>query len=172
MYRQLAPCDAMAVRRHYLSLCPRDRALRFGVAKSDEAVARYCASIDWNRARLIGFFAQPGLRGLLELSTPLPRAGQSREGAIVVAPEWRRRGVGRLLMRTAVDLAQDERCERLLFFWDSGNDGFALFLAACGGIIDRRGGAGWIDPARAALKKACRRSASRAGRPPVVPGLL
>lgn len=145
MYRPLGPNDAAAVVRHYLALCPRDRSLRFGVAQSDEAVIRYCAAIDWRRARLAGYFARHRLRGLIELSAPLCSDAHAREVAIIVAPAWRRRGVGRRLVRIAGEIARAEACERLLFCWDRGNAAFALFLASCGGAIERDGASGRID---------------------------
>ncbi len=167
MYRQLGPEDMAAVMRHYLSLCPRDRSLRFGVAKSDEAIARYCDTIDWAQARLIGYFARKRLCGLIELSAPLSGATPAREGAIVVAPGWRRRGVGRRLMRMAAVAAKRESCDRVLFFWQDGNDGFGRFLAACGGIVEGRGGSGWIDLSRP-MRKASARQAALASSPPAV----
>jgi len=145
MYRRLGPDDAAAVTRHYLSLSPRDRSLRFGVAKSDEAVARYCAAIDWDRANLIGCFARRELCGLIELSAPLPGPARTREAAIVVVPAWRRRGIGRRLVRIAAEIALCDGCDRLVFFWERSNVASALFLASCGGVLDPQGGSGRID---------------------------
>jgi GNAT superfamily N-acetyltransferase len=145
MYRQLDLADASAIVQHYLALPPHDRSLRFGVAKSDEAVTRYCAAIDWRRSRLIGYFARRRLRGLLELSPPLSGPSRAREVAVVVAPDWRRRGIGKGLVRAALAAAEQGCCDRLLFFWQPSNDGFPRFLAACGGFADATRGLGWIE---------------------------
>lgn len=161
MYRQLGPGDLPAVIRHYLSLCPHDRSLRFGSAKSDEAITRYCDAIDWERARLVGCFARKRLCGLMELSAPLASPALVREGAVVVVPEWRRRGIGRCLMRIAAAIARSESCDRILFFWQDANDGFARFLSACGGIVERQDGSGWLDLSRPMRKAGVERLAVR-----------
>jgi GNAT superfamily N-acetyltransferase len=141
-----------ALVRHYLSLSPHERCLRFGAAKSDEAITRYCDAIDWEQARVIGCFVRRQLRGLIELSAPLASRTPAREGAIVVAAGWRRRGIGRRLMQIAAGIARSESCDHVLFYWQAGNDGFARFLVACGGAVEPEGGSGWLDLSRPRCK--------------------
>lgn len=149
MLRELYPADVTAMVRHLLSLSPEDRALRFGAAKSDEAIAWHCAVLDWARARFLGVFAGKDLVGLVELAAPDLARADWREAAISVAPSARRRGVGRRLLAAAADLARRLGCTRLVFYWQPGNRGFSSFLAACSGVIQIHPPQGWLDLAGA-----------------------
>jgi GNAT superfamily N-acetyltransferase len=84
-----------AVVRHLLALDADDRYLRFGHAAADGVVASYAASIDFSRDVVLAVGDAGGgfLVGVAHVALAAPHA----EFGLSVLPQWRRRGIGRIL---------------------------------------------------------------------------
>lgn len=98
-----------------LRLDRETRCHRFGHVVTDAALRAHAAKSVRDASSLIGVYAGGSLRGLLELYPCAP--GSKVEAAVVVERDWRRRGLGWLLLRAAIRSARgsEARVLRLIF---------------------------------------------------------
>jgi GNAT superfamily N-acetyltransferase len=111
--RRLASADATAFREHLLRLDAESRYDRFGMAVSDDFLRQYSERSVGLDDVMYGFFIDGTLRGAGELRRL--GVGQARlaEAAFSVERPWRRRGVGREMMRRIVRAARNRRAQTL-----------------------------------------------------------
>jgi RimJ/RimL family protein N-acetyltransferase len=88
------------IRRHLQRLSPQDRRLRFGMAMTDEAVARYVLGIHFARDKVFGIFDHDmTLSGVAHLALDVET--DTAELGLSVVPEHRGKGYGYALMARA-----------------------------------------------------------------------
>lgn len=100
---RLHSADAPAVLAHLIALSPADRSLRFGAAFDDAAVARYVASIEFDRGVVLGARAPGG--ALLGIAHVALARGVAELG-LSIAGGQRRRGVASALATAALREAE------------------------------------------------------------------
>lgn len=104
--RRLRPGEMELFQAHLLALDPQSRRLRFGGSAVTDAFLRgYAARVPQAGTVIKGAFVDGLLRGVGELR-PLGDRTEA-EVAFSVEPEWRRRGVGQMLLRQLVLFAQN-----------------------------------------------------------------
>jgi RimJ/RimL family protein N-acetyltransferase len=96
--RQLTEFDRPALERHFLSLGPADRRLRFGIALSDRAVRGCVERIDFMRDAVFG---ATGDDLAIAAAAHLAHNGHDGELGVSVLPEHRQRGFGAALLARA-----------------------------------------------------------------------
>ncbi len=103
--RPLSVTHRGALGVHLLSLTPEDRYARFGLTLSDEAVLGWVERLRWDDHHWWGAWmthdADLGLLGSLQLSASASPGDW--ELGLSVAEPLRRRGLGRLLLSTALN---------------------------------------------------------------------
>jgi len=113
-YRKLNAGDARSFGEHVVRLSPDDRRSRFAGTVSDREIHRYCASLDWTRTTVIGFFDDGVIRAAVELR--MDAAAGSAEAAFSVERDFQGKGIGSALMRRIVTVAQNSGITRLRVF--------------------------------------------------------
>lgn len=105
--RKLTPADADAYRDHLLRLSEDDRRLRFMGRVDDDGVRDHVAKLNWTKAIIVGWFEEEGLRAAAELQ--LDRLLYPTEGEIAVTVDagWQGRGMGKEVVRRAVQAARN-----------------------------------------------------------------
>ena len=94
---------------HFLSLPPRDRSLRFGIAIAPSLIASYVERINFARDAVFGVHDDNFiLVGVAHVAFEGPRA----ELGLSVLPEHRRRGIARALFERALAHARNRRVPR------------------------------------------------------------
>ena len=112
--RPLHAGDLQCITDHLLSLAPYDRYLRFCGTISDIAIMRLIQKHVGNgRHAFIGYFDQADLAGLAHLALP-KEPSDLAEAAVSVGSAWRRLGIGSLLMKETIAVAQQRGCGGLL----------------------------------------------------------
>jgi GNAT superfamily N-acetyltransferase len=97
--RALGVHDVADVQRMLTALDRDSRCARFGWAASDTALATHAETGFANAAAMFGVFVDRQLRGVLEIyQSPSGVA----EVALVVAQDWRRRGLGWMMLQAAM----------------------------------------------------------------------
>lgn len=117
---RLPAADAPAVLEHLVALAPADRALRFGAAFDDAALARYVASIDFGGGAVLGAHAPDGTLAAVAhvaLGHGVAELGLSVDGA------HRRRGVAGALAAAALRDAQRRGAHEFRVHCAAGNVG-------------------------------------------------
>lgn len=106
----LTPADRSALRSHFQALDREDRRLRFGTAYSDESIARYLDTIDFESDAVLGVY-EPGKR--LVGAAHVARVDEDAELGVSVLNGYRSRGLGSELLSRAADHARTMRVRRL-----------------------------------------------------------
>jgi len=102
---------------HLLALQPHDRLLRFGHVVTDERIAHYAQSLDFDTDIVFGVFDRSlRLAALVHLAfgSAEPASPDSAELGISVLPHLRGRGIGALLLEHAMTLARNRGVHTLL----------------------------------------------------------
>ena len=118
----------------------RHRVLRAGWPEASVRTPLDESPTTWHLAALAG----EGAVGVVTLfpDTYGPRSAQRSERFrwMAVLPEWQGRGIGRLLMRRAAELALDRGAALL---WAHGRDSAQRFYEGLGFVVE---GDGFVDP--------------------------
>lgn len=106
---------------HLLALDETDRRLRFSYALGDAAIAKYTASIDFDRDSLFGIFGRDDvLLGVVHLATlqvgPESKAPKGAELGLSLNADMRGHGLGTLLFQRALRRARNEGVEMLFIY--------------------------------------------------------
>jgi GNAT superfamily N-acetyltransferase len=118
--RRLGPADRAAIEAHFVALDAADRALRFGVAADDEAIARYVDAIDFEHGAVLGAVTAAGtLAGVAHLALHHSMA----ELGLSVLPAHRQDGVGSALAAAALREAERLQATELRLHFAATNRG-------------------------------------------------
>jgi GNAT superfamily N-acetyltransferase len=124
---------------HLLALPERDRYLRFGYAASDEQIARYADTIDFERDEVFGIFNRR-----LELIAAAHLASlpgnTDAEFGVSVLPKVRGRGYGTRLFEHAELHARNRGVTVLIIHALSENTAMLRIARQAGAVVDRDGG--------------------------------
>ena len=103
----------------FLRLDRETRCRRFGHAAADHALRSHSAKAMADAAHVLGVYAGGDLRGVLEVYSCAPHS--FAEVALVVEKDWRRRGLGWLLLCAAIRVADNLHVKtlRLVFTRDN-----------------------------------------------------
>jgi RimJ/RimL family protein N-acetyltransferase len=124
---------------HLLTLPERDRYLRFGYAASDDQIARYADSIDFERDEVFGVFNRRlELIAMAHLAS-MPGNAEAEFG-VSVLPKVRGRGYGARLFDHAVLHARNRGVTTLVIHALSENTAMLRIARQAGAIVDRDGG--------------------------------
>ena len=115
--RRLHPRDAGRIAAFVTALDRDTLHLRFGRFMSAEAIETHYAELDWDAAVLLAWGNAPEIRGVAEVfsyRTVSPNGPDSIEAeiALVVARDWRGRGIGSLLLQSGIAAAAGQGAGR------------------------------------------------------------
>lgn len=111
--RKLTPIDQEAYAAHLLRLSEEDRRLRF-MGRIDEAGVRaHVRGLNWSKCIVVGWFEQGALRAAAELQLDRALCPHHGEIAVTVDPDWQGHGVGKEIVRRAVQAARNRGAEAL-----------------------------------------------------------
>src|SRR5579863_814699 len=113
--RRLFPSERDLFSGHLQRLDPTSRRLRFGRAVDDSFLLHYAEACFGLGDLVFGAFVEGAMRGAAELRSSgviaieraPPDANGAAESAFSVEPEWRRRGLGRALLRRVLRAARN-----------------------------------------------------------------
>jgi len=136
--RPLVLRDLPAVEAHLLALELVDRCQRFRACRSDAALAAYVAGLDLERVILIGAFdpRSGALVGLAEAHLDDAQRPASAELSVSVLAPWRNAGLGRRLVRQALEVAFRCGARAARFEFSTSNRPLIGLLQALGARID------------------------------------
>ncbi len=121
--RPLAPEEGRTLAAHLRRLDTDARRRRFGLEVGDGFIERYAHGIDWQRAFVLGYFEDGGLRGAVEAAWPaVDWLDGAAEIAVQVETGWRRRGVASALLKAASRLARARGIGGIFFSALAEND--------------------------------------------------
>jgi len=151
--RQLTEFDRPALERHFLSLGPEDRRLRFGIVLSDRALRGCAERIDFTRDAVFG---ATGDDFEIVAAAHLAHNGDDGELGVSVLSGHRRRGLGAALLARAHTHARNLGL-RVLFVHCLAENGAMMHIARREGmrIVTEGGGADAfldLEPADAASR--------------------
>lgn len=109
--RKLWKWERERLRSHLLRLGPEDRRMRFCRSANDNFINLYCDRVDWRTTWVVGGFADDALRGVAELVRLPSSDPPAAEIALSVEGPWQGRGIGTLLLRETLLLAQNRNLE-------------------------------------------------------------
>jgi GNAT superfamily N-acetyltransferase len=113
--------DAESIRRRFLT----------GAPPSDESHLHYLVELDYiHRLALVGLDDEGDSIGIARYEGM--EGGDSAEIAIVVVPEWRKRGIGRILVEALEAPARDAGIRRFVAAFQPDNRPIASLLADIG----------------------------------------
>lgn len=136
--RALAQRQRPRMLAHLLGLADPDRYLRFGYAASDEQVARYVDSIDFERDEVFGIHNRRlELIGLAHLAA-VP-GGREAEFGVSVSLSARGRGYGARLFDHATLHARNRGLDTLVIHALSENTAMLHIATAAGAKVERTG---------------------------------
>ncbi|HEX4855314.1 MAG TPA: GNAT family N-acetyltransferase [Limnobacter sp.] len=106
---------------HLLALGETDRRMRFSYALGDAAIAKYTASIDFERDSVFGIFGRDDvLLGVVHLAalqtSPESKAPKGAELGLSLNADMRGLGLGTLLFQRALRRARNEGVEMLFIY--------------------------------------------------------
>jgi RimJ/RimL family protein N-acetyltransferase len=142
--RSLAPRHRERILGHLLQLPERDRYLRFGYAASDNQIARYVESLDFERDEVLGIFNRRlrllGMAHLAYLDADDGHPAARAEFGVSVAANARGRGYGQRLFDLAVLHARNRGVQTLLVHALSENTVMLRIARKAGAEVVREGG--------------------------------
>lgn len=142
-YRKLFPADRPKIKAHFLRLSTEDRARRFHGLLSEDTVRAYCTGFDWSKRAVIGGFEFDRLVGIAEIVQTAP---DQVEIAVSVEASYRHHGVGRELVRRAVDSAANRGASVAVLDYVKGDPSVPHIAASLGGHVDGMSGTAEITP--------------------------
>jgi RimJ/RimL family protein N-acetyltransferase len=142
--RSLAARHRPRILKHLLALDPQDRYLRFGYPASDEQIARYVASLDFERDEVFGIFnrrLELIAMAHLAYSAPQQIVGEPAmvEFGVSVSRSARGRGYGARLFDRAVMHARNRQVDTLFIHALSENTAMLKIARNAGAIVERHG---------------------------------
>jgi len=145
--RSIRPEDEPMMIRFYESLSDQTVARRYFVPReiegrsSHEQFARLCF-IDYDReVALVAIHESPmtGQPEIIGLGRLIKAHGQNESGfAVVIGDQWRRRGLGTLLLRKLVNIGREERLAVIRGFVPEENEGMRRLCERTGFALRRR----------------------------------
>ena len=133
------------IQNHLLALDANDRANRFMGAVSDDHLARYALSINFEQDLLVGVMRGKKLVGLAHAAVYQESGETMVELGISVASSARRRGIGKLLLCAALEQARHVHAQRAYVMFRSTNTGMAALAQRLGGRVAALDGAMFAD---------------------------
>lgn len=137
--RKLWVADTAAFRDHLLRLDPQTRRNRFGMAASNDFVARYAETSFALDTLIHGVFMGSELVGVGELRA-LGRSRADAEAAFSVEGDWQGRGFGSRLMERVLLAARNRRIERLYMNCLASNGSMQRLARKAGAEFEYEGG--------------------------------
>ena len=139
--RSLGPSHRERIGAHLRALDRADRYLRFGYSATDEHIARYVASLDFDRDEIFGIFNRKlemlAMAHLARNDTPEYR--NCAEFGVSVLKKARGRGYGSRLFDRAVMHARNESVDMMFIHALSENTVMLRIAANAGATIKRDG---------------------------------
>lgn len=137
--RKLWVADTAAFKDHLMRLDPQTRRNRFGMAASDEFVARYAETSFALDTLIHGVFVGGDLVAVGELRA-LGRSRTEAEAAFSVETDWQGRGFGQRLMDRVLLAARNRRIERLYMNCLASNAQMQRLARRAGADLEYEGG--------------------------------
>ncbi len=137
--RKLWVADTAAFKDHLMRLDPQTRRNRFGMAASDEFVARYAETSFALDTLIHGVFVGGDLVAVGELRA-LGRSRTDAEAAFSVETDWQGRGFGQRLMDRVLLAARNRRIERLYMNCLASNAQMQRLARRAGADLEYEGG--------------------------------
>jgi GNAT superfamily N-acetyltransferase len=142
--RSLSPRHRPRIAAHLLGLNEQDRYLRFGHPASDEQIARYVATLDFDRDEVFGIFNRRlELIAMAHLAySPSDTHGHTpaiAELGVSVRAGARGRGYGAKLFEHAAMHARNRGVENMLIHALSENTAMLKIAREAGAIVERNG---------------------------------
>jgi GNAT superfamily N-acetyltransferase len=137
--RKLWVADTAAFKDHLMRLDPQTRRNRFGMAASDEFVARYAETSFALDTLIHGVFVGGDLVAVGELRS-LGRSRTEAEAAFSVETDWQGRGFGQRLMDRVLLAARNRRIERLYMNCLASNGQMQRLARRAGADLEYEGG--------------------------------
>jgi GNAT superfamily N-acetyltransferase len=139
--RSIGPAQRGSVLAHLLALDGHDRYLRFGYAAGDEQIARYVASLNFQRDEMFGIFNRKlELIAMAHLAFSVdPKSQSCAEFGVSVSRQARGRGYGSRLFERAVMHARNEGVSLLFIHALSENTAMLKIARNAGAVIERHG---------------------------------
>jgi RimJ/RimL family protein N-acetyltransferase len=139
--RPLAPRHRDRIAAHLKQLNEQDRYLRFGYPATDEQIARYVDSLDFDRDELFGIFNRRlELIAMAHLAhAPAPARQSMAEFGVSVLAKVRARGYGARLFERAVLLARNHGVDSLFIHALTENTAMLKIARKAGAAIEREG---------------------------------
>ena len=104
-YRPLFRGEAHQYQEHLLRLDPDSRLSRFASHVSDAIIEQYCAAINWETKKIIGYFVDGIMRGAVEIIYESISSPSSAELAFSVEKPFQNARIGsRLMARSMISL--------------------------------------------------------------------
>lgn len=140
--RALSERHRRLIKGHLTALCAQDRYLRFGYSASDEQVAKYVASLNFERDEIYGIFNRRlQLIAMAHLALESdPKATSCAEFGVSVSSDARGKGLGSLLFRRAMLHAQAANIDMLFIHALSENEPMLKIARKAGAVIESHGG--------------------------------
>lgn len=132
--RNLGPRHRERVLHHLQSLGDDDRHLRFGQVATDEQIAHYVDSIDFQRDKLFGIFDN-GLQLVAMAHLAFAEDGQSTEFGVSVLAHQRGRGFGARLFEHAVVHARNRLAHSMTIHLARENQAMLHIVQKSGALV-------------------------------------
>ncbi|MEY4755012.1 MAG: hypothetical protein RJA44_2687, partial [Pseudomonadota bacterium] len=130
------------IEQHLLGLSERDRYLRFGYQASDERIAAYVRSLDFQRDEIFGIYnrrLQLVAMAHLAYAQPAGSGPSMTEFAVSVLPYTRGRGYGARLFAHAVMHARNRHIEQLMIHALTENTAMLRIAHNAGAVVEHDG---------------------------------
>lgn len=138
LIERLEDADRLSLVRHFKSLSPEDRRLRFGLPVSDEHIERYVRGLDFERAHVYG--VRTGNDDEWLGIGHLDDGGGLTELGLSVLPSARGHGLGAAIFRYAVGQAARKGVSRLYMHFLTSNKSIASIARKAGMTIQSEAG--------------------------------
>ena len=133
--RPIGPADRPALERFYARLSRESREARFhgsAPAITGIAAAFFCGPDHRRREGLVAVATADGRSEVIGHVSLEPAGPETAEIAVVVADAWQRHGVGRALMRAAIEWARRNGFAHLIASMRTSNGAIAGLLRSAG----------------------------------------